>query len=161
VDFDWLELQPHVGMAIFTEDYHIGPSPFLSILARAPVPLLSLGGPDDEYFGMFAEAGFMPSVSRDIFPKLDKASGSIMFGTFGLDFTFLRNQSLFLGIKVGAQYAWYGGITDLVNGFATMGGFDAGVYLGSGMTLTLAPEVIFGNAGDRIYLASVGMLIEF
>lgn len=162
IDFGWIELQPRVGLALFTEDYHIDPSPYLSLLAHAPLTLLSPSSdPGGEYFGVFAEASFFPQVTRDIDPEPDSPSGSVLLFNMGIDFTLLRNQSLYLVVMGGFQYAWYGGITDMTNGFGSMAGLSAGVYLGKGLTATLGSEVAFGAAGDRIYMNSLGLLIEF
>jgi hypothetical protein len=162
IDFDWIEIQPRVGLALFTEDYHIDPSPYFSLLAHVPLTLLSPSSdPGGEYFGLFAEANFFPQVTRDIDPEPDNPSGSILVFNMGFDFTLLRNQSLYLVLQGGAQFAWYGGITDMNDGFGSMAGLSAGVYLGKGLTATLGSEVSFGTGGDRIYMNSLGLLIEF
>jgi hypothetical protein len=162
IDFDWLELHPRVGLAMFTSDYRISPTPFVSVLAHVPVPLLSLGSsPGAEWFGIYLEADIIPSVTRDLNPAPDHSSGMIVFMSLGLDFTLIRDQSLYLVLQVGVQYAHYGGIADLNNGMAPVVGLAGGVYLGKGLTLTLGSQVIQGDSSSRIYLNSLGLMIEF
>jgi len=161
VDFEWLDLQPRFGLALFSDEYKIDPSPFLSLLAHVPVPLLSPGSdPEGDYFGLFAEASLFPQVTRDLDPEPDKVSGSVMLFNMGFDFTFLRNQSLYFVVRAGFQFAWYGGISDLSDGFGSMAGAEAGIYLGKSLTLTLGSEAAFGD-GDTILLNALGLVIEF
>lgn len=162
IDFDWLEFHPRVGVALFTDDYHIDPSPQLSFIFRAPMTCLSPDSdPGGEYFGIFGQVSILPQVTRDIEPEPDKPSGSVVFFGLGIDFTLLRNQSFFFRIHGGVQYGFYGGITDMSNGVGSMAGLEIGMYIGSGLTLTLGGESIFAHAGDRIYLTGLGLLIEF
>lgn len=162
VDFDWLEFEPRVGFALFTEDYHIDPSPLLCFHAHAPMPWLSpdsdIGG---EYFGLWAELTLLPRAERDIEPEPDTPSGTFLFVGLGIDFTLLRNQSLYLSLQTGTQYGMYGGVTDMTDGFASVAGITGGIYMGSGLTLTFGTEVVFAHAGDRMYWNSLGLLIEF
>jgi hypothetical protein len=162
IDFDWVDFQPRVGLALFSDDYRMDPAPYFSLLAHVPVPLLSPGSdPGGEYFGLFAEAAFIPRVERDLDPEPDDPSGMVLLASLGFDFTLLRNQSLYLVVQGGAQYGWYGGISDMDDGIASMAGLAGGIFLGKGCTLTLGSEVVFAHAGDRIYLNSLGLLIEF
>ena len=162
IDFEWLEIHPKVGIAIFTDDYHIDPSPFGALQAHVPLPLFSpSSNPGGEYFGVFAEVAFVPSVERDLDPAPSGSKGSLLFISGGIDFTFLRNQSLYLSVHGGAQYGWYGGITDLEDGIASLAGATVGFYAGNGMTVTLGGQSVFAHAGDRIYMGSLGLLIEF
>lgn len=161
LDFDWFELHPRLGVALFTDDFHIDASPSFGLLARAPLPGLSPRSDEGgEYFGAFAEVtGLM--AERTLEPEVDSPSGLVLLVSLGLDFTFVRNQSLLVMMHGGAQYGHYGGITDLTDGWAPMAGVSAGWYLGQGFTLTLSPEAVFGRGGDKIYLASLGLLVEF
>lgn len=162
VDLDWLELQPRVGLAIFSDDWRIDPSPVISLLVHAPLPWLSpASDPGGDYFGLFMEAGILPRVERDLDPAPDDNAGSAVLFSFGLDYTAVRNQALYLVFRAGAQYGWFGGIEGLGDGIAPMAGLDFGVYVGSGLTLTLAPAGTFGRGGDSIYTTSLGLVIEF
>ncbi len=162
LDLDWLEMQPRVGMAIFSDNYKIDPSPHVSVLFHAPMPWLSPpSDPGGEYFGAFLEVTFIPSVERDLDPPPSHTSGSLLFVGAGIDFTLVRNQSLFWVLRAGGQYGSYGGIADLDDGVAPFVGMNAGVYAGGGITLALAPEMIFTDEGESIFLASLGMVIEF
>jgi hypothetical protein len=161
IDFDWVELEPRLGVGIFSSGYKMDPSPFISLLTHVPLTLLTPSSdPGGEYFGLFAEVNFFPSVTRDLDPEPDKVSGSLLFLNLGVDFTFLRNQSFYLAARAGFQYALYGGISDLNDGFGFMAGAEGGIYLGKSLTLTLGPEVAFGD-GDNVILTSLGLLIEF
>ena len=66
-----------------------------------------------------------------------------------------------LALQAGGQYAWYGGIEGLRSGIQPLGGLMFGVHLGSGMTLTTSLAASFGNAGDSILTASLGLIVEF
>ncbi len=162
LDLNWLELQVRVGLGVFSEDYRIDPSPFIGLATHAPIPLLSpASDPAGEYFGLFVDLTLFPSVERTLDPAPDNNSGMILLMGFGLDFTFVRNQTLYLALQAGGQYAWYGGIEGLQNGIQPLGGLMFGVHLGSGMTLTTSLAASFGNAGDSILTASLGLIIEF
>ena len=59
IEFGWFELHVRAGMAIFSKEFHIDPSPAFVIEGRAPLPWLSpSSNPDGDYFGGFAEIGF-------------------------------------------------------------------------------------------------------
>lgn len=162
LDLGWLELQPRLGMGVFTEDFHIDPSPYVSVLARAPVPWLS---PDSDlagdYFGIFAEVTLFPRVERDLEPEPEEPSGSCLFISLGLDFTLIRSGGLLVTLQAGGVYGWYGGISNLEDGWASQAGLTVGVTLGRGITFIGSPEVVFAHAGDRVYLGSVGLQIGF
>lgn len=162
LDLDWLELQVRIGLGVFSEDYRIDPSPFIGIATHAPLPWLSpASDPSGEYFGLFLDLSLFPSIERTLDPAPDNNSGMILLLGLGLDFTVIRNQTLYLALQAGVQYAWYGGIEGLQNGFQPLGGLMFGVHLGSGMTLTTALAASFGNAGDSILTASLGLIFEF
>lgn len=162
IDFEWLELQPRAGMAWFSDDFRIDPVPFVTLGAHVPVPLFSPNSnPGGEYLGIFADVSVVPRVERDLNPPPSDDAGMLVFAGGGLDFTLLRNQSLYLLIQGGAQYGFYGGIEGLENGVAGIAGLTGGVYLGAGLTATVGSQVVFGQAGDKIVLSSVGLLIEF
>ncbi len=162
IDFDWLDLEPRIGLGVFSEDYKIDPSPYFSLLAHVPITCFSPNSdPEGDYFGLFGEVTFFPSVERDLNPEPSDPSGSLLFFTMGFDFTFLRNQTLYLVVQGGAQFGWHGGISDMNDGLAGVAGLAGGIYIGKGLTLTLGSEVVFAHAGDRIYLNSLGLMIEF
>jgi hypothetical protein len=162
LDFDWLEIEPRVGMALFSEDYHIDPSAFLSVRLHAPLTCLSPdSNPGGEYFGLFAEFAFFPSVERDLNPEPADPSGSILGVNLGLDYTLVRNQSCYWVLQGGAQYGSYGGISDLNDGIAPTAGLAFGINLGKSLILTLGNSTVFAHAGDKIYMNSLGLLIEF
>ncbi len=162
VDLSWLEMQPRIGIAMFSEDYHIDPSPMVALQFRAPMPFLSPGSnPEREWFGAFSQLTFVPGMTRDLTPEPESPTGTGFFISGGLDFTFLRSSSLYMIFQAGGQYGSYGGITGLLDGFATNAGLSTGITLGKGLTVTLNGELIFGQAGDEIMLGSLGLLIEF
>lgn len=160
IDFEWLELHPRVGIAVFGGDFEIDPSPHISLLARAPMPWLSPdSNPGGDYFGVFAEVSVLPSIERNLNPAPDNNSGTAFLINFGFDYTFLRNQSLLLMVQGGVQYGYWGGIADLDDGLAGLAGLDTGIHIGSGLTITAGGQAVF--ADDMIFLGSLGLLIEF
>lgn len=161
LDFGWLEFHPRIGLAVFSDDYQIDPSPAFAVELRAPLPFLA--PPSNEhgdYFGLFAEIA-LTVAERTLEPELDQASGAIMLFTFGLDFTLWRTPSWMMLLRGGYQYAMYGGITDLRDGWGPMAGFSLGFSLTRSVYLTVAPEVSFGRGGDYIAFGLFGLSIGF
>lgn len=160
LDFDWLELQFRTGFAVFSEDYRSDPCFQASLGARVPMPWLTPRS-SGEYFGAFVGAGFIAGVDRDLDPPPSGADGNVFFVNAGVDFTLLRNQSLYLVLEAGGQYTNYGGIDGLDDGLATLAGVNFGLYVGGGVTATIGEQTVFGNGGDRMYLLNLGLVIEF
>ena len=162
LDFDWMELHARVGIASFTDDFRIDPTFQVSLVAHVPMPWLSPSSdPGGDYFGAFLGVTLIPGVERDLNPAPDNADGSIFLVHFGADYTVLRNQSLYLAVELGGQYASYGGIADLSDGFGIFTGVNGGLHLGGGLTLGLALETALVDNGDRIDLFSLDLVIEF
>ena len=160
VDFDWLELQPRVGMGLFSKEYHINASPAFGVELRAPVMLLSpSSNPTGDYLGIWLElTGVM--ARRTLVPAVDKPSGLIMATTLGLDYTFYRDETWLMMARAGIQYVMYGGISDLKNGYGPMIGITAGAAITRSISLTVAPELLMGKS-DYIILGLVGLAIQF
>ena len=162
VDLRWMDLEIRAGLAVFSEDYKIDPSPAVSFLLRAPLTCLSPDSdPDGEYFGVYADLAFLPRLDRDLDPEPADPTGTGLLISMGMDFTFVRNQSLLLLVRGGGQYGTYGGITGMLEGFAPVVGLETGLDLGPGMSLTLSSDIVFAGAGDTILLTYLGLLIEF
>lgn len=161
LDLGWLELYPRIGFAAFGPKYHVDPSFFFGVAARAPMPWLSpSSNPHGEYFGLFVELD-VSVIKRDIFPKLEKDSGPIFMLGFGLDYTIYRSESWLLMVEAGAHYINFGGITDLTNGLTPMAGIITGITVSPGVSLTLMPELVFPKTGDYIMMISLGLGWEF
>ncbi|HEX7897449.1 MAG TPA: hypothetical protein VF950_06795 [Planctomycetota bacterium] len=162
LDFDWLELHARLGIAMFGDDFRIDPAFQVTLLAHAPMPWLSpASDPGGDYFGVFLGATLIPGVERDLDPAPSGADGSIFLFQMGVDYTFFRNQSVYLTVEAGGQYAFYGGIEGLSDGLGAVAGVNGGVHIGSGLTLGLALETAFVDNGDRIDLFSLDLVIEF
>src|SRR5579862_2416779 len=147
IDFGWLELYPRAGIALFSSKYHINASPAIEIEARAPLPFLSpSSNPEGDYFGAFAQLNFVP-IKRTIVPTLAKASGLMSSIALGMDYTLYRDETWLLMPRVGFQYTYYGGVTDLKNGGQVVAGFTAGLGLSRSLVLTLTPEIIYAKTG--------------
>ena len=161
VDVEWLEVGARAGFAVFSDDFQTDPAPSLALAARAPMPWLSpASAPDAEWFGVFAQVALAP-VEREVNPGVEDPDGTAWFFTAGLDFTLVRDGTWLLMLQAGPQYQAYGGISDLDDGFAAQAGARAGLDLSRGFSLTLSPEVAFGNAGDRVAFIYLGVLIDF
>jgi hypothetical protein len=159
IDFDWLEMQPRLGMAIFSEDYHVDASPSLGVQFRAPLTCLApASNPTGEYFGIFAEADAM-FIERTI--RVDDPKGVALMLALGMDYSFFRDGTWLLMVRGGVQFATYGGVSDLQDGFAPVAGLSVGLTLSRSLSLTLCPEMVFAGAGDYIILGYAGMVIEF
>jgi hypothetical protein len=161
IDFGWLELYPRVGIATFSSKYHINASPAIEIEARAPLTFLSpASNPEGDYFGAFAQLNFVP-IKRTIVPTLAKASGLMSSIAVGLDYTVYRDETWLLMPRLGIQYTYYGGVTDLKNGGQVLAGFTAGMGISKSLLLTLTPEIVYAKTGDYILMALLGVAIEF
>jgi hypothetical protein len=162
LDLDWLELHVRLGLADFTDDFRIDPTFQVSLVAHAPMPFLSPSSdPGGDYFGALLGVTLIPGVERDLNPAPSGADGSIFLIHFGLDYTVVRNQSLYFAVEAGGQYASYGGIADLEDGLGLFGGVNGGVHIGSGLTLGAAAEIAFVDDSQRIHLFSLDLVIEF
>ena len=159
VDLDWLEVGVRGGMAFFSEDFEADPSPSLALQARAPMPWLSpSSNPEAELFGLFVQLS-AAKIERDL--RLQDPSGTALFVTAGVDYTFIRDGTWLLMAHAGPQYVSYGGVSGLNDGFGLLAGLRGGVDLGRGFSLSGGPEAAFGNAGDRVLFAYVGFLLDF
>jgi len=160
IDFDWLELHVRIGMAVFSKEFHIDPSPAFAIEGRAPIPWLSPSwNPDGDYFGAFAQLSFMV-IKRTIEPEVDKPNGAAIALTVGLDYTILRNTTWMILVRAGVMYATYGGVTDLEDGMGPMVGATLGLTVSRSVSITVAPEYVFGD-GDNMIMGMVGIAIDF
>ena len=161
IDFDWLELHVRVGMAIFSKEFHIDPSPVFEIEGRAPIPWLSpSSNPDGDYFGAFAQLGFAV-IKRTIEPQVDKPSGAALMLAVGMDYTVLRNTTWMILVRGGIIYATYNGVTDLQDGIGPMVGATIGLTVSRSVAITLAPTYVMGGSGDNMITGTVGIAIDF
>jgi len=161
VDFDWLDLTPGVGLAVYSSKYRADPAIAFSLRAHAPMPWLSpASDAKGEYFGLFAEAAFA-TIDRELSPIVSDRSGLCMFLSVGVDFSFLRDPTWILVGRAGVVYAHYGSIADLNSGLGPLVGATFGYQLSGKLAVTLSPEVVLGDSGSHIILTTLGMLIQF
>jgi hypothetical protein len=161
LDFDWMELHLRAGMAIFSKDYHINPSPAFVLEGRAPIPWLSpSSNPDGDYFGGFAELAFA-SIKRTITPSVAKPSGAALSLAVGADYSFIRTMTWVVLIRAGVEYTTYGGVTDLKDGLGPIGGVTAGWAISQAVTITVSGEYILGKSSSNTLLGTVGVGINF
>lgn len=160
VDFEWLELVPRFGIAIFSKNFYVSPTPAFGFAGRAPMTWLSpSSNPDGEYFGIFGKLD-VAIIKRTIFPVLNKPSGPIFMVAVGMDYTIYRSENWLLMVEGGIQYAHYGGITDLRDGYAPMAGLKIGLSVSRTVSLMLNPEFIMGQ-GDSIIFGWLAAAVEF
>ena len=161
IDWDWLELHVRVGMAIFSKEFHIDPSPAFCIEGRAPIPWLSpASNPDGDYFGAFAELS-VAIIKRTITPAVDKPNGAAMMLAVGMDYSLIRNTTWIVVVRAGMVYATYGGVTDLKDGLGPMVGLTAGLTVSRSVSITMSPEYIMGGGSDSTIVGTVGIAIDF
>jgi hypothetical protein len=161
VDFDWLEVTPGVGIAVFTPNYRTDPSICGSVRAHVPMPWLNPSSdPTGEYFGLFVQGAFT-TVDRDLSHAVNHRKGMASFFTVGADFSILRDATWVLAARAGLLYAYYGGVADLKSGIGPMVGLTAGIQISGKMALTYNPEVEFGDTGSRVFFHTLGLLIQF
>jgi hypothetical protein len=63
-------------------------------------------------------------------------------------------------VEGGMQYCFYGGITDLKNGYAPVGGLKVGVSLSRSVSLAFNPEFVM-TKGNSIILGWISATVEF
>jgi len=160
VDFEWLDLTPSAGFAVYSSKFLADPAPAFSLRAHAPMPWLSpASDAKGEYFGIFAEAAFA-TIDRKMSPTVSDRSGLCMFVSAGIDFSFLRDPTWILVGRAGVLYAHYNNVADLNNGIGLLAGATLGIQLSGRLALTYSPEVIFGDSGSTIFLNTLGLLIQ-
>jgi len=161
IDFDWLELNPGIGFAIYSHKYLSDPGPAVTLLAHAPLPWLSpASDPTGEYFGVFASISFA-NIDRDLSSTVDHRKGTAMFASLGMDFSFLRDGTWIVLGRAGVLYAYYNDIADLSSGPGLMAGLTAGIQITGKMGLTFSPDFLFGDSGSLIVVNTLGLLIQF
>lgn len=161
IDFDWLELHVRAGMAMYSKDFHINPSPAFVLEGRAPIPWLSPSwNPDGDYFGAFAELAFA-SIKRTIQPSVSKPSGVSMSLAVGADYSLIRSMTWMILVRAGLEYTTYGGVTDLKDGIGPMAGITAGWTVSRSITITVSGEYILGSSSSSTILGTVGVGIGF
>lgn len=161
VDWDWLELQPRLGVAVYGGDFEADPGWAAGLLARAPMPWLSPDSdPKGEHFGVFASLS-LSGIDRDLDPAPPDPRGTLLLATLGADYTLVRDGTWLLQVLTGPQLGSFLGVDGLDDGFGWMVGAAAGIDAAPGLTLTLGPELSFGNGGDRVLFAWAGLMIQF
>jgi hypothetical protein len=161
VDLEWLELTPSAGVASYSSKFLSNPGVAMSLRAHAPIPLFSPpGNVVKEYFGVFGQAEFT-SIDRDMSHTVPHRRGVASFFSLGLDYTFIRDNTWLLVARAGVMYAYYGGVADLKNGVGPVVGLSAGIQISGSMAIAYTPEMLFGDTGSRIFLNTVGVLIQF
>jgi len=161
IDFDWLELHPGIGVAVYSSKYRADPGAGASLLVHAPLPWLSpASDPGGEYFGAFAAASFT-SIDRNLSQTVDHRHGIASFYTLGMDYSFLRDSTWILVGRGGLLYAYYNKIADLKSGVGFVVGLSMGIQISGKLGLTYGPDVLFGESGSVILLNTLGLLIQF
>jgi len=161
VDFDWLELTPSAGLAVYSSKFLSDPGLALSVRAHAPLPWLSPAGDVvKEYFGVFFQTEFA-SIDRDMSHTVSHRKGMASLFSVGPDYTIIRDSTWVLVARAGIAYVYYGGIADLKNGVGPIAGLTAGVQITSGIAIAYNPEVILGDTGSHIFVNTIGVLIQF
>ena len=161
IDFEWLELTPSVGLAVYSSKFLSDPGLAICVRAHAPIPLFSPpGNVVKEYFGAFAQVEFT-TIDRDMSHTVSHRKGVASFLSVGLDYTFVRDTTWLLVGRAGIMYAYYGGIADLQNGVGPMIGLSAGVQISGSMAIAYTPELMLGDTGSHIFVNTIGLLIQF
>jgi hypothetical protein len=171
VDFDHVEAAVRASLLVFSENFEADPEPGFGVFLRAPMPWSSLqergwtgkvevDAWDEGYFGVWVEFE-MSSIDRTFDPPLLKPDGSIFFVGAGIDYTFYRDDTWQLMLKLGGQYGNFGGVTDTVDGAAVTVGLTLGVQASEGLWITWTPEVALAERGDHIIFNHLGFLYKF
>lgn len=161
IDWERLELNPRLGFVFYSEAYDADPEFALALHARAPMPWMSPSAdPRGDYFGLYASLT-LTSIDRDEEPGVEDGSGTVLLLSLGVDYTLVRNETWLVLAHAGLQYATYGGADGLNDGFGFVIGATGGLRLGSALSLTYTPELVFGHGSSLLYLHTVGLSFEF
>ena len=161
IDLGALEVGITGGIIAFSSDFESDPKFGGGLILRAPLPWLSRDvlGFDRDALGVFAQV-IISSIDREFDQPLPDPNGTAVYASLGLDYIFLREESIRLLGQVGLQYASFGSVTDTDNGTGLLLGVAAGFEVGEGLWITLNPQMSFGG-GDMIFFGLVGFQVTF
>ena len=162
VDFEHIELQILGGVLVFGSDFDSDPKAMASLLARAPLPLLSrdLFGLETDDFGGFLQVG-ISAIDRETDPVAEDPDGILFFAALGLDFTAYQDEMFLVRPQVGIQFAYLGGVTETDNGVGLLLGVQGGVLVTDNIWITANPQLGIGDGGDLLFFAQIGVNIAF
>ena len=146
------------GMVLFTGDFQSDPEPCVGLLLRTPVPWFSraLGG----RLGLFL-SGTASSIEREAEPAFQEPKGDLLFGEAGLDLAVATGKSFTLSLQAGGQYADYGDVSRLDNGFGLLTGARTGVRVVGNAWLTYDFECVFVQNQDLLLFNFLGLAFGF
>ena len=161
LDLHRAELGVHVGVLAFASDYESSAQFGGGVLLRAPMPWFSrdVCGMEKDNFGLFLDLT-VASIKRDI-DILEKKSGTLLFVALGMDCNFYEDETFRFQAQLAIQYGYFGGVTDLHNGFAPLIGLAGRINVDKGIGITFNPQFGLGDSGDFVFFLNVGAQIDF
>lgn len=160
-DLGPIQVQPHLGILFFSEDFEADPELVVGVGARASLPSLSRDvlGLEDDAVGLFLDLSFS-SIDRDV-PFVDDTKGNLFFVTLGADFRLYDDETWTAHVQLAGQYGHFGNVDDTESGLATVLGLSGGIKIAPQFEIVVNPQIAFGNGGDQIYFLNIGLQIEF
>ncbi len=157
IDWAHLEVNLFAGLTLFSGDFDADPTWCAGLQVRVPVPGLPL-----QKWGVFAEAIFS-NIDRDLGALYSNTSANFFCVAGGADFTFVKNDSMFLRGQGGLLFASFGNVDGVDNGAGALLGLSGGVYWirkNNQLSVTYNPQFTW-DTNDWIMFHTVGLNIDF
>jgi len=159
--FGRVQASARIGLAGYSEDFEADTEVFFGLAARVDWPWMSrdVFGFDQDRIGLYLDFG-VTKIDRDL-DFLEDKSGTVILVGFGADINMYEDETCIFRGQLGIQYGNFGGVTDTDDGVGAVLGLDTGLKVSEDMAIVLNPQIVFGNAGDQVYLVSLGFQIRF
>lgn len=162
IDFGRLELFPHLGLALYSNDFNADPDFCGGISSRAPLPWLSRGllGLETDRIGAFLDLT-VSSIRRELGTGSEDDSGALLFVSLGADVALLESESFKAAFQIGLQYAHLRSVTDLDGGVGLHLGVSASIPFTERLSIGINPTLSLGSGGDHLWLIHFGLVYGF
>ena len=159
--FGRVQASARIGFAGYSEDFESDAQALFGIAARVDWPWMSrdVFGFDTDRIGLYADLS-ITKIDRDL-DFLEKKDATVFLVGFGADVNLYEDETCIFRTQLGMQYGNFGGVDDTDDGVAGVLGLDFGLKVAEDMAIILNPQVVFGNAGDQVYIVSAGLQIRF
>jgi hypothetical protein len=159
--FGRVQASARIGVVAFSEDFEADAELLGSLAARVDWPWMSrdVFGFAEDRIGVYADVS-LTRIDRDLF-FLENQSGTVFLLGFGLDVNIYEDETCVFRGQLGGQYGNFGDADDTDDGVSGVLGLDVGFKLSESVLLVLNPQIAFGNAGDQLYIANVGVQVRF
>ncbi len=159
-DFEKWEIEPLLGVAVYSGDFDADPQIALGVKARVPTPGLPWIGSDR--LGAFAEI-MLSQMDRST-EGLETSKGTVFFGALGGDYALWRDRdkTKYITGQLGLIYSNFGSISDTEAGWALLFGSEGGMRLSNSVWLSFNPQLAYSpDTSDFILFLMLGAQFQF